>query len=438
MNNFLKEVSERILLFDGSKGTMLQNYGLKGSECPELWNKENSETVTEIYRLYKLAGSDVIQSNTFQGNPIKLREHGLEKRTYELNFEGVRLAKKVMGSEGYVAASIGPTGKLFTPAGDLTFEKAYTTFKKQITAVVDAGADIINFETFNDMAEMRAALIAAKENTDLPVICSMAFESNGRTLMGTDPRTAAVVLKSMGADMIGVNCSVGPENMIDLVRKMYETGGAYISVKPNAGLPVMVDGKVKYNETPERFAEFTEKFVKYGARLVGGCCGTTPEFIKSMAERLKHLKPVKTGHGSGQIIASANNMIDISEFDDVNMGKLDTYNDEELFEELSNGNMEFLIDRLMGFSACNSIHINVDRLKEKDIIEKVVDAVQTYSRKPVIIESTDYDIIEKALRKYNGKAGVVIDKSNNSDIEKIVKIIGKYGGTIIDNSDNRN
>jgi len=275
MKKFTDEIRKKVLVYDGSKGTMLQREGLKGGECAELWNITHPDKVRKVYESYKKAGSDVIQTNTFQGNRIALEAHGLADKLYELNYEGVKLAKEVMGNDGYVAASIGPTGKLFEPSGDLTFKQAYEIYKEQVKAVIDGGADIINFETFTDIAEIRAAFLAAKDIDDIPVICSMAFESNGRTLMGTDPYNAAVILSSLGADMVGVNCSLGPEHMLDIVKSMSQAG-IPLSVKPNAGLPKVVDGCTVFDATPDDFASLASEYIKYGARLIGGCCGTFP------------------------------------------------------------------------------------------------------------------------------------------------------------------
>jgi methionine synthase I (cobalamin-dependent) len=293
----MKCISERILVYDGSKGFMLQQMGMKGGECPELWNVTHPEKVTEIYRMYKDAGADVIQTNTFQGSRVQLGKYSLGERTYELNYEGARLARQVMGKDGFVAGSVGPLGKLFEPSGELTFEDAYEAFALQVKALADGGVDVINLETFTDIAEMRAALIASIETAGLPVICSMAFEQNGRTLMGTDPFNAVVILKSLGASMAGTNCSCGPGQQLDILKEMSRVGGIYLSVKPNAGLPEMIDGRTVYRETPERFAEISLEYVKYGARLIGGCCGTTPEHIKAISAALKGLEP------AGRVVA---------------------------------------------------------------------------------------------------------------------------------------
>lgn len=432
MNKFLKEINEKILVFDGSKGTMLQKLGLLGGQCPELWNIEHRDEVLSIYNSYKQAGANVIQTNTFQGNRLKLEEYGLADKAYELNFYGARLAKKVMGKDGYVAASIGPLGKLFVPSGDLTFELAYDIFKEQIFAVIDAGVDIINFETFTDLAEMRAALICAKENCNLPVICSMAFESNGRTLMGNDPGTCAVVLKSLGADLVGINCSMGAIHMIEILKKMHETGEGYFSIKPNAGLPVMKNGSVVYNETPEQFAEAVLEFTKYGARLIGGCCGTTPEFIERIKDAVSRIEPSPVGHVSGRIITSAVKMLNLSDINDITVGKINIKNDSNLQIAINNKNFDYIIDCIMEMDGCDAVYISIDNNEGKaDYLSDVIDIIQTYSKEPVVINTKDTKALAEALRIYKGKAGVVVNQTIENNIDELINAIRKYGGTIV-------
>ncbi|HPJ23011.1 MAG TPA: homocysteine S-methyltransferase family protein, partial [Clostridia bacterium] len=221
---FLDQLKERILIFDGSKGYMLQLNGLNPGEAPDHFNLTHPEIVENIHREYVLAGCDVIQTNTFTANRVMLGRHGLSDKTYDINFEGARLAVKAARGEALVAASIGPTGILFKPFGDLDYDTAFDIFKEQVAAVYDGGVDIINFETFTDIMEMKAALNAARSVCDLPVICSMAFEENKRTLMGTKPLDAAYILLKAGADMVGANCSFGPGHMLDIVREMAMTG----------------------------------------------------------------------------------------------------------------------------------------------------------------------------------------------------------------------
>ena len=437
MNGFLKELKDRVLIYDGSKGTMLQRFGLKGGESPELWNVTHSQTVRKIYAFYKDSGSDVIQTNTFQGNRICLEKYSLGDRIYELNYEGARLAREVMGRDGYVAASIGPTGRLFEPLGELTFEQAYEVFKEQILAVVDGGVDVINFETFTDLSELRAALLAAKEATGLPVICSMAFESNGRTLMGTDPLVAAIVLNSLGADMVGANCSFGPGQMMDIIRKMSEISGIYLCAKPNAGLPEIVEGKTFYSETAEDFARYAPEFLKYGVRLIGGCCGTTPEFIKAIKDALNGFQaPVHVGRRH-KVITSDLKMVNIENIETLKIAQVDASSDGKLARELMNGNIEFIFDKSSEIfeEGCDAVYINVDAVGVgKDLLAEVVNNAQSVLKAPFILETASSTALDKALRLYRGKAGVVIDSDSNSGIkiEDLLVTAKKYGSTVIE------
>ncbi|MCX7711651.1 MAG: homocysteine S-methyltransferase family protein [Clostridia bacterium] len=433
--DFLKEIKNRILVYDGSKGYMLQKLGMKGGECPELWNVEHADEVRKVYTAYKEAGADVIQTNTFQGNRMKLEEYSLGDRTYELNFESAKLAKEIMGKDGFVAASIGPIGILFEPSGELTFEKAYETFKEQVKALVDGGVDIINFETFTDLAEMRAALIAAKEVANIPVICSVSFEANGRTLMGQDPYTVAVVLKSLGADMIGTNCSLGPFHLVDIIKKMNEAGGIPLSVKPNAGLPEVVNGQVIYSESPEKFASLASEFAMNGARLIGGCCGTTPEHIQAIKATISSLKPSELVKKCGQIITSGVKSLNLENIESVETGEIDLSKDNELLEQLQGNNVDVIIDKAIDL-ACGgyeAIYINVDQAKGNEkLLADVVNVAQGYIKEPFIIETADSKALEQALRLYRGKAGVVVNGYSHETLEDLLKVAKKYGSTVVD------
>jgi 5-methyltetrahydrofolate--homocysteine methyltransferase len=435
VKSFLEEIKNRVLIFDGSKGYLLQRLGMKGGECPELWNVTHAALVKEIYRKYKEAGSDVIQTNTFQGNRNQLEKYSLGDRTYELNFEGTRLAREVMGRDGFVAASIGPVGKLFEPSGDLTFEACYEIFKEQLRGVVDGGADIINFETFTDLAEMRAALLAAKETTDLPVICSLAFESGGRTMMGTDPCTAVTVLKSLGADVVGTNCSFGPQHLLEVVKKMSEAGGGFLSAKPNAGIPEVINGEQVYKESPEDFAKAAVQFIKHGVRLIGGCCGTTPEFIAEVGRRIKGLKVPEVLVRSEQAIASGVRTLFVKDLKGASLGKISVKHDKELLKGLSNGDLGMIEDLSMDLSAedYDVVYINVDgAAKDEKLLAKVINIAQGYIKAPFIIETENPKALECGLRIFKGKAGVVVSRHKGKTAEQLIRTAKKYGSAILD------
>lgn len=286
-----------LLFLDGAMGTMLQTFGLQPGECPELLNVSRPDWVKEIHRSYAKAGADIVETNTFGGNRIKLGSYGLSEMAYELNYAGVRLAKEATeGMDVFVAASMGPTGRLMEPLGDVDFNTCYEAFKEQARAFQDAGADIISIETMSSLDEAKCALMAARDTTNLPIICHLSFDRGGRTIMGDDPVTAVAVSQSLGAFAVGANCSVGPSEMVGVIHAMSKVSDIPISAEPNAGLPELVDGVIVYPETPETMAEHAEELVRAGASIVGGCCGTTPEHIRAIRRRLGKLREPATAN----------------------------------------------------------------------------------------------------------------------------------------------
>ena len=436
MGDFLKEIENRILVHDGSKGYLLQKFGLKGNECGELWNLTNPGTVRKVYRSYIEAGSDVIQTNTFPGNLVHLQKYSLEDKVYEINFQGAKLAREEAGDSIFVCASIGPSGLLFEPSGELTFDKSYEIYCQQVKAVADGGADVINFETFTDLAELRAALLAAKDTTNLPVICSLAFESSGRTLMGTDPYVAAVVLKSLGADLAGTNCSFGPEHMLDIVKMMYEAGGGNLSVKPNAGIPQMIGGCVRYEETAEHFAERTSQFVKYGARLLGGCCGSTPEFIKALKSRVANLEPVPVKNRTKSLITSNVKCIDADQLKQENLGVMKLLSGTELYSALIRNDRAYLEDAALDMASegYDAIYVHYDGENgDAGLLPGLINVLQGYVKEPVIIETRSVAALDSTLRIYRGIAGVVIHSDSDALEAELKKTASKYGSYVIHN-----
>jgi len=434
MRDFLKEIENRILVYDGSTGYLLQLKGLKGGECGELWNLTNREAVTDTYRSYIEAGSDVIQTNTFQGNRLHLQKYALDEKTYDINFWGARLAREAAGENHFVSASIGPLGILFEPSGELNFEMAYEIYREQVKAVADGGADVINFETFTDLAEMRAALLAAKETTDLPVICSLAFENNGRTLMGTEPFIAVTVLKALGADMIGANCSFGPEHMLGIAKGMFEAGKGYLSIKPNAGLPQMIGNEVRYEETAEHFASVSAGFIKYGARLIGGCCGSTPDYIKALKRKVSFLQPVAVRQGPSGIITSSVRYVDCKKLDWQQVGILDASKDKGLLDALYKNDFSFIEDTALDMASegYDAVYVNVDAANGDDgLLSSVVDRIQWYVKAPLIIETAKPVSLNKALRIYRGVAGVAAANMSEQSQSFLKEVAAKFGCVIV-------
>jgi len=288
------QLNKRTLSLDGAMGTMLQVYGLKSGECSEGWNISHPQVVQKIHQEYIKAGADVILTNTFGANGIKLSSYGREKNILKINEIAVNIAKSAIDEERslekriFIAGSVGPTGKILEPYGDLKVSEVYRNYKEQTIILEKAGVDLIILETFYDLEEIKAALKATKENTNLMVIASMTFDKNLKTIYGVDPERAVIVLENEGADGVGANCGSGPEALYKVLKMMKKASKTYLMVEPNAGMPELIKEKVVYPASPKIMAEYTEKFVKLGLNLIGGCCGTTPLHIKAMSDKIKN------------------------------------------------------------------------------------------------------------------------------------------------------
>ena len=289
--NFLKELENRVILFDGATGTMLYNRGVFINQCFDQVNLTNTRLIKEIHTDYANAGSDVLQTNTFGANQFKLAQHGLSDSLEAINYQGARLARDVAGNQLFVAGSIGPLGVKIEPWGKLSRKEAKDAFKEQGQALVNGGVDLFVLETFSDLSEIEQAILALRELGDLPIIAEMTIDESGNSLYGTATETFTHQLDKWGADVVGINCSVGPPPMMDVLEKMVHVTKKPIIIQPNAGNPRVVDERNMYLASPEYMGEYAMRFIKAGARLVGGCCGTTPEYIKAMEKSVRMLSP---------------------------------------------------------------------------------------------------------------------------------------------------
>uniref|UniRef100_UPI003863192A homocysteine S-methyltransferase family protein n=1 Tax=Pseudobutyrivibrio sp. TaxID=2014367 RepID=UPI003863192A len=290
-NDFRQLLEKRTVFIDGATGTELQKRGMPAGVCPEKWILDNPWAIQEIQKAYYEAGSDIVLAPTFTASPIKLAEYGLEDEMVEMNRGLIRLTRQVAPEGKFVAADISMTGKQLYPLGDLMFEDLVDCYKAQVEAILLEGVDLFVVETMMSLQECRAAVLAIKELCDLPIIVSLTYNPDGKTLYGTSPDTATIVLQSMGVDCVGMNCSTGPDAMLELVQQMAKVATVPIIVKPNAGLPELENGKTVYKMTPEEFTDASEKLYEAGASLFGGCCGSTPDHIRALVSRLKD-KPV--------------------------------------------------------------------------------------------------------------------------------------------------
>ena len=293
-----ERLGKELLYFDGGMGTLLQERGLEPGELPETWNLTHADEIRQIHRSYIEAGSDIILTNTFGANALKFHDDRYSLEEIVTSAVGhVRAAAETAGVKRpiYTALDIGPTGKLLKPMGDLDFETAYEAFKEVMICGEKAGADLIHIETMSDTYELKAAVLAAKENTSLPVFATTIFDERGKLLTGADVPSVIALLEGLRVDALGINCGMGPEQMFPVLEQFLKYSSLPVIVKPNAGLPKQRDGQTYYDVSPEEFAEDLEKIVEMGAAVVGGCCGTTPDHIRAMTERCRgcSLVPVR-------------------------------------------------------------------------------------------------------------------------------------------------
>lgn len=441
-----ERLNNKIILFDGGTGTILQKTGVKIGKVPELMNFTHAGAVEAIHDAYFCAGSDVITSNTFGANAYKTA--GCGYTVEEIVRQGVKLAKNAAkrameeaskrgtATEKYVALDVAPIGRLMEPYGELTFEAAYDMFRQQIQAGVKAGVDLILLETFTDLYELKIAVLAAKESCDLPVFCSVTFQEDGRMLMGADPLTAITVLQDMGIDALGMNCSLGPKQMIPLVREFLRLSKIPVLVQPNAGLPTMVDGETVYDVSIEEYTEIMVQLVDEGLSIPGGCCGTTPEYIRSLAEALKEKVPQKRSLPEPVMaVSSATKTVFLDDRIRMIGERINPTGKKRLKEALKTGNFAYIENEaiLQVDAGAEILDINVGfpEINECSMMLEVIKRVSAIVDVPLQIDSADSSVLEAAVRVYNGKP--IINSVNGKEevMNAIFPIVKKYGACVI-------
>lgn len=425
------------VILDGATGTNLMKAGMPIGACPEKWILDNPEVLVNMQEEYIKAGTNIVYAPTFTGNRIKLTEYGLENEIESINKQLVSLSKKAVGNKGYVAGDLTMTGEQLYPMGTLQFEELVDVYKEQVKYIVEAGADLFVIETMMSLAESRAALIAVKETCDLPVMVSMTFNEDGRTLYGTDPVTATVVLQSLGADVIGVNCSTGPKEMVPIIRKIKEYANVPILAKPNAGLPELIDGETVYPMEPGEFAKCGQMLVEEGATVIGGCCGTTPDHIRELVKAVKHIIPATPSKVFKRLLCSERKTTEINingRFMVVGE-RINPTGKKKLQAELKDGKLDLVVE--MAESQENSgadildINMGMNGIDEKEMMIKSIYEVTKNVNLPLCIDSSHVDIIEAALRIYPGRALINSISLEKEKFEKLIPIARKYGAMFI-------
>ena len=438
IKEFNQLVQKKIVLLDGATGSNLLKRGMPAGVCPEQWILENPEVLQGLQQEFVQAGSDIVYAPTFTANRIKLAEYGLQDNIAQMNKDLVRISKEAVDGKAYVAGDITMTGEQLAPMGTLDFEELVDVYKEQIGFLAEAGVDLLVVETMLSLQECRAALLAAKETCDLPVMVTLTFNEDGKTLFGTEPSAAAVVLSSLGAAAIGVNCSAGPDKMIPIIQEMAQYTDIPLIAKPNAGMPeLQPDGTTEYNMNADEFVMHTKELIAAGAEIVGGCCGSTPEFIEKLYQYTKtYVKPEKKEKNLRVLSSERRALkIDLDGKFLIVGERINPTGKKALQAELREGNYTRVLDFAREQEECGAsildINVGMSGIDEKKTMLEVIEEVSMATKLPLAIDSSHVDVIEAALRRYPGRALINSISLEKEKFEKLIPIAAKYGAMFI-------
>lgn len=447
-------IGKEILFFDGGTGSILVELGLQAGELPERWNLEHAEEVVQLHQAYYAAGAHVVNTNTFGANGLKYGKEELAsivkaavsnaKEARRRVEAGIVLEGKltkyvhemdVQTKPHYIALDIGPTGKLLKPFGDLGFEEAIDVFAEVVRLGVAEGVDLIMIETMNDSYETKAAVIAAKENCDLPVFVTNVYDEHHRLLTGADPETMTAILEGLRVDALGMNCSLGPEQMKGIVPSFEAVASVPVIVTPNAGIPRSENGKTIYDVTPEDFAGYMKEIAEAGAQIMGGCCGTTPAHIQAMVEALQGFKPHPVIKRNRSVIASRNHVVSFKDIPVLIGERINPTGKKKFKEALRNHDMDYILGEGLKQedAGCDALDVNVGlpEIDEVAMIEEVVKELQVVTDLPLQMDTTNPGAMERALRVYNGKALINSVNGKEEVMHTIFPLVKKYGGVVV-------
>ena len=426
-------IKNNILVFDGAMGTMLQKKGLKLGENPEIFNIKNKDILIEVHKEYIDNGAMVITTNTFGANELKLADTGYSVE--EIIDSAIKIAKEARGDKDIlIALDLGPIGHLLEPMGTLSFDKAYEIFKRQVVQGEKSGADLVIVETMTDLYEAKAAVLAIKENTTLPVFCSMSFEENGRTFTGCSPESMAIVLEGLGVDALGVNCSLGPKEILPILQRIVLATDLPIILQPNAGLPSLSFGEAVYDISSKEFCDWVNEAIKIGVSIIGGCCGTTPEFIKGLRKLADTSTRIQREKIEFSSVCTPSKLVKIEGVKVV--GERINPTGKKLFKEaLKNSDFDYIlkqaIDQIEAGAEILDVNVGSPEIDENEMMVKVVKEIQGIIDTPLQIDSSYPEVIESGLRAYNGKS--IVNSVNGEDevLDKILPIVKKYGASVV-------
>ena len=421
---------------DGGMGTLLQARGLQPGELPERWNISHPEAVIAIHKDYFDAGSNVVTANTFGANGLKFADGELEQ-IIRAALENAKAAKAQSngGQEKFIALDLGPSGKLLKPLGDLDFEDAVALFAKTVALGEKYGADLIIIETMNDCYETKAALLAAKENSALPVLVSNAYGEDGKLMTGASPEAMVALAEAMGADAIGANCSLGPKQLIPVVERLLDSASIPVLLQPNAGLPKMVDGKTVYDVKENSFAEEIAHLMEKGLRIVGGCCGTTPAYIKALTQRCGQMRPQPLIPKNKTVISSYTHAVEFGPVPLLIGERINPTGKKRFKQALVEGDMDYILNEGVAQQEKGvqilDVNVGLPQIDEPAMLRDAVCELQAVIDLPLQIDTADAKAMEFALRRYNGKALINSVNGKKESMEAIFPLVKKYGGTVI-------
>ena len=429
-------IKNNIVYLDGGMGTLLQKSGLQPGELPERWNISHPEVIKEIHKSYYDSGSNIVNTNTFGANSLKFDADELSEIIYHAVKNADEARKASSGKqEKFIALDVGPTGKLLKPLGDLDFEDAVKAFAEVISLGVKYGVDLITIETMNDSYETKAAVLAAKENSDLPIIVTNAYGENGRLMTGADPAVMAAMLEGMGVDAIGANCSLGPKQLRGVMDELLKYCSVPVAFKPNAGLPKS-DGKVTYYDVDaEEFAQDIKLAVANGVRIVGGCCGTTPEYIKKVCELTRDMRPKEIEKKTYSVCTSYNKAVFFGEKPILIGERINPTGKKRFKQALLENDIGYILQEAVNQQAKGvhvlDVNVGLPGIDEAQMLTNSVCELQCVTDLPLQIDSSDPVAMESALRRYNGKAMINSVNGKEENLNAIFPLVKKYGGFVV-------
>lgn len=434
--NFKDYLKNHIVYLDGGIGTLLQAGGLKPGEYPERWNLSHHDVIIDIHKAYFDAGSNVVCTNTFGANCLKFADDELEQiiKAAVANAKKAR-EQSVQKGEKFIALDIGPSGKLLKPLGDLDFEDAVNVFSKTVKFGVKYGVDLIIIETMNDSYETKAALLAAKENSNLPVIVSNAYGEDGKLMTGAAPAAMVAMLEGMGADAIGANCSLGPRQLRGVAEELLQKASVPVILKPNAGLPKSINGKTVFDVTVDEFSDEVAALVKKGVRVVGGCCGTTPEYIASLYSKTSELAPVPIADKKITVVSSYTHAIEFGESPILIGERINPTGKKRFKQALLENDIDYILSEGVNQQEKGvhilDVNVGLPDIDEVQMLKNAVCELQAIIDLPLQIDTSNIAAMEEALRRYNGKAMINSVNGKRESMEAIFPLVKKYGGLVV-------